>query len=75
MTSLKVKTTLAQLFLLSVSTRLPEWKQDNFLQGGGMHMHCNSVYLQKLYCLIICYTVSSIPPKLAVNSSVLRNHQ
>lgn len=54
MTSLKVKTTLTQLFLLSILTRLPEWKQDSSLRGGGMHVYCNSLYRQKLCCLRIC---------------------
>lgn len=75
MTSLEVKTTLTQLFLLSVLRGLPEWKQDNFLQGEGMPVYCKSFYKQKLGCLIVCYTVSAIPPMLAVNSPLLCNHR
>lgn len=75
MASLKVKTTLTQLFLQSVLTRLPEWKQGDFLQGGGVRVCCNSDYLQKLPSLVICCTVGGIPPALPVNSSVLGNHQ
>lgn len=68
MTSLKVKTTLTQLFLLPASARLPEWEQGSFLQGEGMAVYCNSVYIPKFCCWIISYPVLVItPPMLLVD--------